>query len=346
MGSLCFKQEMPCESLPIEQPNDLPKESPPVAKAPTTSAKPARKAKKKRPPVVTVSATSKAPQRAAAKEIAAPNITNATAEYKDIKRKAMQLFSKSTSIKKPKASNKKTRKNNFLKVIEEYSKDEKLTMAERKSSPTTTSDCSEMQELGLESHREEDFLGEMATEAVENSDSAMQDKNELRRGNTQGKAEHKEGGQKESSKMPLPFMRKLHCEIAYAARTATSHSEALLPLCAKLKDNVDSALRSLSPGKSAATVDVRAAIYGSVATKLACEHSDLDLAVRGLRIPCRSQLHRYMLLLSEKLKSNPLVVSCVSIPTARVPLISAVPLDTTTRCLTWDWWTKSLRAGR
>eukprot|EP00826_Nyctotherus_ovalis_P051432 TRINITY_DN6425_c0_g1_i7.p2 TRINITY_DN6425_c0_g1~~TRINITY_DN6425_c0_g1_i7.p2 ORF type:complete len:254 (-),score=47.75 TRINITY_DN6425_c0_g1_i7:841-1602(-) len=253
MGSLCFKQETPCESLPIEQPNDIPKESPPVVKAPATNAKPAKKAKKKHLPVITMSASIKAPQRAVAREIATPNTANATAEYKDIRRKAMQLFSKSTSIKKPKVSNKKARKNNFLKVIEEYSKNEKLTTAERKSSPTTTSDCSEKQELRFESHREEDFLGDMATEEVENIISATQDKDGFSPRDIQ-EHEEQEKVQKRRSNSFFPFMRKLHCEIAHAARTTTSHCEALLPLCTRLKDHVDCALRCVGPRKAFATV--------------------------------------------------------------------------------------------
>lgn len=61
-----------------------------------------------------------------------------------------------------------------------------------------------------------------------------------------------------------------------------------------------------------------------MATKLACEHSDLDLAVCGLPIKTRDDLDLYLLRVSEKLEADSMVISCTSIPTARVPLISAV----------------------
>jgi hypothetical protein len=69
-------------------------------------------------------------------------------------------------------------------------------------------------------------------------------------------------------------------------------------------------------------------------TKLACEHSDLDLAVRGLSIHNRDELNLYMLRVNEKLSGNLLVVNSTPIPTARAPIISAVQLQTIYRSST------------
>jgi len=63
-----------------------------------------------------------------------------------------------------------------------------------------------------------------------------------------------------------------------------------------------------------------------MATKLAYEHSDLDLAVQGLSIHNRDELNLYILRLNEKLSKDPLVINSIPIPTARVPIISAVQL--------------------
>ena len=70
-------------------------------------------------------------------------------------------------------------------------------------------------------------------------------------------------------------------------------------------------------------------MYGSMATGLAYEASDLDLAICGLPLDTRDELIISIEKLSEKLKLDPWVLSCQPIVTARVPIIKLVPFSDT-----------------
>jgi hypothetical protein len=221
-------------------------------------AKLSKKSKKKKriQSVISNPSTQQIPQKITAAEQTFPSLINAIDEYQDLKKRTMQLFSKSTSTKKVKSSHKKPRKSNFLKSIEEDfgERTEKLVIAERKNSPTTTSDCNEKFELAHDiDMQREDYLRDKDTEITENSIIFLDNKDELDCESTiQNQTEIPEQKEKRkgSEERPFfPFMRKLHCEIAYTARTANSYCEALLPTCNKIKEHIDSILQSIDKSK-------------------------------------------------------------------------------------------------
>jgi len=69
---------------------------------------------------------------------------------------------------------------------------------------------------------------------------------------------------------------------------------------------------------------INTVIYGSMATGLALEQSDLDIAIFGLKIIKYEELIYYIDLLEKQLKIQNFIISCESIKTARVPVIKLV----------------------
>ncbi len=65
-------------------------------------------------------------------------------------------------------------------------------------------------------------------------------------------------------------------------------------------------------------------MYGSMATGLVYESSDLDLAICGLPLSTKDELQLSIEKLSSKLSSDPWIASCQPIATARVPIIKLV----------------------
>eukprot|EP00826_Nyctotherus_ovalis_P047327 TRINITY_DN542_c0_g5_i2.p1 TRINITY_DN542_c0_g5~~TRINITY_DN542_c0_g5_i2.p1 ORF type:complete len:440 (+),score=110.49 TRINITY_DN542_c0_g5_i2:320-1639(+) len=70
-------------------------------------------------------------------------------------------------------------------------------------------------------------------------------------------------------------------------------------------------------------------MYGSLATELALETSDADIAICGLRIYSKAELVQRMIVLNEALKEKAFVESSQLIETARVPVIKLVRVAVT-----------------
>ncbi len=66
-------------------------------------------------------------------------------------------------------------------------------------------------------------------------------------------------------------------------------------------------------------------MYGSMATGLALEGSDVDVAIAGLPIYNREQLLACMQMLYYALERQDFVLECKLIPAATVPVIKLVP---------------------
>jgi DNA polymerase sigma len=73
--------------------------------------------------------------------------------------------------------------------------------------------------------------------------------------------------------------------------------------------------------------DVKLLIFGSLATGLALDSSDMDLAVTGLNIYDRSNIVESLQKLSTSLKSLRYVYDMKSIETASVPVIKMVKMS-------------------
>lgn len=255
MGGLCFKEQLTLEETPVVQLNEQLEKPQPIIEV-LVKAKPSTKKRRKgRVQVVGVVNTSpvqKVPQRITAIEETAPNLVDTVSEYEELKKKTMKLFIKSTGSKKAKASQKKSKKNNLLKTREkDLAKKEKLVIPERKNSPTTTSDCSEKLELKHDIDLY-DYLGDGETEMTENSICFLEDKEESIHESIvcEEIQEQKDKRKNCTEEKPFfPFMRKLHCEIAFTARAANAYCEELLPTCNKIQAYIDSILHSIDSSK-------------------------------------------------------------------------------------------------
>jgi len=310
MGGLCFKQQLTCEDstrLPnIQTGETLPGAELPIKNNLTSESK----RKKPSQPIATLKSIQKA-----------PDTINTVTEHQNMKKKIKKSSTKSTSFKK--STQKKPRKNNFLKRIEPELTKEELKVSERKNSPTTTAACSERPESRHELHKEEDYLRDIDTEITESSITFPQHKEQFLNTSNKYHSLNQKRNMKEGQF--LPFMRKLHCEIASIAHITSSYREKILLVCNKIQAQIDSILQSVNKSKLINNlVDAYTIIYGSMATKLGYEHSDLDLAVRGFTVKTSYELKEYMNWLNEKLSS--LASSSFIIHTARVPLITAVLL--------------------
>jgi len=251
MGGLCFKQQVILEEISpvlISTPLEKPHQNVEIPVKTNSRKKLKKKECSQLAPVISNLSVQKVPQKITAAKRPFPNHTNAVSEYQDLKKRTLQLFSKSTSTKKAKFSQKKSRKNNFLKNVK------KLMVTERENSPTITFDCSEKLESTHDiDMQREDNLRDGETEITEHSIISLDDKNEfLYEPITQNQKEilEQKDIRKDTKKRSFfPFMRKLHCEIAYTARTANSYCEALLPICNKIKEHIDLILQSIDKSK-------------------------------------------------------------------------------------------------
>jgi len=309
MGGLCFRQQLTCEDS-TKLPNLQTEETLPAAEIPIKDNLTSKSKRKKfSQPIATLKSIQKT-----------PDIINTVTEHQNMK-KIKKSSTKSTSFKK--STQKKPRKNNFLKRIEPELTKEELKVSERKSSPTTTAAYSERPESRHELHKEEDYLKDIDTEITESSIFFLQHKEQFLNTSNKYHSLNKKRNMKE--RQFLPFMRKLHCEIASIAHITNSYCEEILLICNKIQAQIDSILQSVNKSKLINNlVDAYTIIYGSMATKLGYEHSDLDLAIRGFTVKTGYELKEYMNWLNEKLSS--LASSSCIIHTARVPLITAVLL--------------------
>lgn len=71
---------------------------------------------------------------------------------------------------------------------------------------------------------------------------------------------------------------------------------------------------------------IEVAIYGSRATELALENSDIDIAIKNVKVMTKEQYFDYMQKFSVSLKALPYITECKVIPTAKVPVIKLVKL--------------------
>ena len=69
---------------------------------------------------------------------------------------------------------------------------------------------------------------------------------------------------------------------------------------------------------------IKAVLYGSIANGLAIRSSDIDIAICGLTDCGQLQRVTYMQMLGYSFQSQPLVQSCATIVTSRVPVIKLV----------------------
>ena len=77
---------------------------------------------------------------------------------------------------------------------------------------------------------------------------------------------------------------------------------------------------------------IKATIYGSMATGFALDSSDVDICLSGLPISTKQQLKEYMDILTINLLSQPFASKCQFIQTARVPVIKIVNLHLKCYC--------------
>jgi hypothetical protein len=304
MDGLCFRQQ---EDMVIKFPNVELEKTLTIAETPIKNKLMTKSKRKKR----SQSANILKPIKKIPSKI---EVVNIVLERKITKKKVTKSSIKNIN----KITQKKARKNNFMKKAEQELTKEELKVAEKKSSPTTTAACSERPESRDELHREDDYLRDSEITDI----IFLQDKEQILPEFNCFTPNQK---RRVKEKQFFPFMRKLHCEIAYTARIASSYCEEILPICNKIKDYIDFVLKSINTSKLIIDlIDAYTIIYGSMATKLACEHSDLDLAVCGFILRTCDELRQCMNWLNAQLSS--LISSSFVIHTARVPLITAVSL--------------------
>lgn len=69
-------------------------------------------------------------------------------------------------------------------------------------------------------------------------------------------------------------------------------------------------------------------LYGSMATRFVYEDSDVDLVLLGLTFTSREVLGEMMEILKKRFSGDSFVEECQSIPSAFVPVIKLVSLET------------------
>ena len=116
------------------------------------------------------------------------------------------------------------------------------------------------------------------------------------------------------------FYKDLEIEIEKMVEHITEYNIPLKEISEIIRQRIQNVAEETFPYSKN---EIEAAIYGSVASGLALEGSDIDISIRNLKITSNNQ---FLDFLTESLSKMPEVISCKEIRGARVPVTKLVKL--------------------
>ena len=124
------------------------------------------------------------------------------------------------------------------------------------------------------------------------------------------------------------FFNCLNAEINNEIAYCNQYMESISPYCTKIQSIFESLARELYK-----KTEIKAEMYGSMATRLALPASDLDLIICGLELHNKDDIVDAAKLFSENASKIPCVIQCQPILTAKVPVIKTVSIANIKKCI-------------
>ncbi len=119
---------------------------------------------------------------------------------------------------------------------------------------------------------------------------------------------------------------RLNTEIASMIHALETYNSTLFPVCKIVRNMIEQHAAKVFALDSSSQPEnlIQAILYGSVATGLALEDSDVDITLNGVVAETNDQYMDNLVKLGDSLKTLPFVEGCKVITTARVPVIKLV----------------------
>ena len=134
-----------------------------------------------------------------------------------------------------------------------------------------------------------------------------------------------------NSPQPMNFFSLLDFEINEQMLNSVQIVKKLSPACEFLREHIQTIAQTVFNGtfNIMERIDnkIIVVLYGSMATGFAYDESDADFAILGLQVTTKESLDYQIDLLSKKFLTDPLVIECKAIPSARVPIIKLVSIS-------------------
>jgi len=118
------------------------------------------------------------------------------------------------------------------------------------------------------------------------------------------------------------FISALNREISLYVCECDQYMKLMEPFCLSARAKLENLAKSVFPRRH--YHDIKALIYGSMATGMALPESDLDILISGLQLYSREEMISSIELFANELRKNNWVCECQDIISARVPVIKLI----------------------
>ena len=284
------------------------------------------------------------------------DVAGAKNEYESLKKSTMSMFSKVTSPKKCRKKKRRSAAPVQEPVYEEKRRFQNFRRATyRKKSYKTKEDCSTNEEPCAAQKTDENTLNNSHSSEFSSTDFSVdsgsgknelpekvsEESNILTQSEIIPRAEPKKTRYENecvenSVKLIKPcyantfkrnssrdFVSVLNAEIEAEVSSCDCYMDMVKTSCSEIEQKIEAvAKRTLS--KFCEGDEIRAELYGSIATCLALPESDLDILICGLRLYSKEDVVDAIHVFEEEIKSLQWVTECQSITSARVPVIKFI----------------------
>ena len=118
----------------------------------------------------------------------------------------------------------------------------------------------------------------------------------------------------------VDFLSKLNFEINEMVKGVTLYNNSMRAISEIIKQKIETLASKILLRKE----KIEALVYGSMATGLAVDGSDVDIAIRNLKLSSKEQCLEALVKLHTSFVELPYVTECNVIKTAKVPVIKIV----------------------